>query len=49
MRGVFQHPASAQGRPVDVAYSGTVDGNTMKGRVYLAFGQLTGSFTAKKQ
>ena len=45
----FTFNAEAQGQQIDVAYSGTVDGNTMKGTVNMAGGQLTGSFTGKKQ
>jgi hypothetical protein len=45
----FTFNAEAQGQQIDVAYSGTVDGNTMKGTVNMAGGQLTGTFTGKKQ
>jgi len=45
----FTFNAEAQGQQIDVAYSGTVDGNSMKGTVNMAGGQLTGSFTGKKQ
>lgn len=45
----FTFNAEAQGQQIDVAYTGTVDGNSMKGTVNMAGGQLTGSFTGKKQ
>lgn len=45
----FTFNASAQGQQIDVNYAGTVDGNTMKGTVNMAGGQLTGTFTGKKQ
>jgi len=45
----FTFNAEAQGQQIDVAYSGTVDGDSMKGTVNMAGGQLTGSFTGKKQ
>jgi hypothetical protein len=45
----FTFNADAQGQQIDVAYSGTVEGNTMKGTVNMAGGQLTGTFTGKKQ
>lgn len=45
----FTFNASAQGQQIDVNYSGTVDGTTMKGTVNMAGGQLTGTFTGKKQ
>jgi hypothetical protein len=45
----FSFNADVQGNAVDVAYAGTVDGNTMKGTVNMAGGQLTGSFSGKKQ
>lgn len=45
----FSFSADVQGNAVDVTYSGTVDGNTMKGTVNMAGGQLTGSFSGKKQ
>jgi hypothetical protein len=45
----FTFNADAQGQQIDVAYSGTVEGNTMKGTVNMAGGQLTGTFTWKKQ
>ena len=45
----FTFNASAQGQQIDVNYAGTVDGNTMKGTVNMAGGQLTGTFSGKKQ
>jgi hypothetical protein len=45
----FTFNASAQGQQIDVNYAGTVDGDTMKGTVNMAGGQLTGTFTGKKQ
>lgn len=45
----FTFNANAQGTEIDVAYAGTVDGDSMKGTVNMAGGQLTGSFTGKKQ
>ena len=45
----FTFNASAQGQQIDVAYAGTVDGKAMKGTVNMAGGQLTGTFTGKKQ
>ena len=45
----FTFNAEAQGQQIDVAYSGTVDGDSKKGTVNMAGGQLTGSFTGKKQ
>ncbi len=45
----FGFNANAQGQAIDVAYTGTVDGNTMKGSVSMAGGQLSGTFTGKKQ
>jgi len=45
----FTFNAEAQGQQIDVAYTGSVDGNSMKGTVNMAGGQLTGSFTGKKQ
>lgn len=45
----FGFNANLQGNAVDVAYTGTVEGNTMKGAVNMAGGQLTGTFTGKKQ
>lgn len=44
----FSFNANVQGTTIDVAYAGTVDGDTMKGSVNMAGGQLTGSFTGKK-
>ena len=38
-----------QGQQIDVVYAGTVDGATMKGTVNMAGGQLSGTFTGKKQ
>jgi hypothetical protein len=42
---------NAQGTDIDVVYDGTVDaaGTSMKGSVNMAGGQLSGSFTGKKQ
>ena len=45
----FSFNATAQGQQIDVNYSGTVEGSSMKGSVTMAGGQLTGSFTGKKQ
>jgi hypothetical protein len=45
----FTFNAEAQGQQIDVNYSGTVEGNSMKGTVNMAGGQLTGTFTGKKQ
>jgi len=45
----FGFTATAQGTQIDVAYEGTVDGTTMKGTVNMAGGQLSGTFTGKKQ
>jgi hypothetical protein len=44
----FTFNANAQGTEIDVAYAGTVDGDSMKGTVNMAGGQLTGTFTGKK-
>ena len=45
----FAFNASVQGQQIDVVYAGTVDGGTMKGTVNMAGGQLSGTFTGKKQ
>lgn len=45
----FTFNASAQGQQIDVNYAGTVEGDAMKGTVNMAGGQLTGTFTGKKQ
>jgi hypothetical protein len=47
----FTFNANAQGMEIDVVYDGTVDagGTSMKGSVNMAGGQLTGTFTGKKQ
>ena len=45
----FTFNANAQGQQIDVVYAGTVDGGTMKGTVNMAGGQLSGTFTGKKQ
>ena len=45
----FAFNATAQGTQIDVVYAGTVDGGTMKGTVNMAGGQLSGTFTGKKQ
>ena len=47
----FTFDADLQGTKVDVAYTGTVDpgGASMKGSLNIAGGQLTGTFTGKKQ
>ncbi len=45
----FTFNANAQGTEIDVVYAGTVDGGTMKGTVNMAGGQLSGTFTGKKQ
>jgi hypothetical protein len=44
----FSFKVNAQGQDLDIEYSGTVDGNTMKGKVKLgSFGE--GTFTGKKE
>jgi hypothetical protein len=45
----FSFNASAQGQQIDVTYAGTVEGNSMKGTVNMAGGQLTGTFTGNKE
>jgi hypothetical protein len=45
----FSFNADVQGNAIDVVYDGTVDGNNMKGSVKMAGGQLSGTFTGKKQ
>lgn len=45
----FSFTTEAQGQTVDVVYTGTTDGTTMKGKVAIAGGQLTGTFTGKKK
>ena len=47
----FTFDADLQGNKVDVTYAGNVDagGASMKGSMNIAGGQLTGTFTAKKQ
>lgn len=45
----FSFTIDAQGQSVDVAYTGTVDGATMKGAVSMAGGQLSGTFSGKKK
>jgi hypothetical protein len=45
----FTFNANAQGQQIDVVYAGTVDGGAMKGTVNMAGGQLSGTFTGKKQ
>lgn len=45
----FSFNANAQGQQIDVTYTGTVDGSSMKGSVSMAGGQLTGSFTGTKK
>ena len=45
----FSFNANAQGQQIDVVYAGTVEGNSMKGTVNMAGGQLSGSFTGQKQ
>jgi hypothetical protein len=47
----FGFKANAQGTEIDVVYEGTVDasGSGMKGAANMAGGQITGSFTGKKQ
>ena len=47
----FTFDADLQGTKVDVTYTGTVDagGASMKGSLNIAGGQLTGTFTGKKQ
>ena len=45
----FAFNANAQGQQIDVVYAGTVEGSTMKGTVNMAGGQLSGTFTGKKQ
>lgn len=44
----FSIKVNAQGQELDIEYAGTVDGNTMKGKVKLGdFGE--GTFTGKKE
>ncbi len=45
----FAFEVEAQGQTIDVSYTGTVEGDTMKGAVSMAGGQLSGTFTAKKK
>jgi hypothetical protein len=45
----FTFNANAQGQEVDVVYDGIVEKDTMKGNVAIAGGQLSGTFTGKKQ
>jgi hypothetical protein len=45
----FNFTANAQGTDIDVVYTGEVEGDTMKGSVSMAGGQLSGTFTGKKQ
>ena len=45
----FTFNANVQGNEIDVAYTGAVEGNSMKGTVAMAGGQLSGTFTGKKQ
>lgn len=45
----FSFTVDAQGQTIDVAYTGTVDNDTMKGTVSMAGGQLSGTFTGKKK
>jgi hypothetical protein len=45
----FTFNVNAQGTDIDVVYDGTVDGPSMQGTVSMAGGQLSGTFTAKKQ
>jgi len=45
----FSFTLNAQGQEVDVNYTGTVDGKTMKGAVAMAGGQLSGTFTGTKK
>ncbi|NJN06298.1 MAG: hypothetical protein HC814_07965 [Rhodobacteraceae bacterium] len=45
----FSFTVDAQGQSVDVSYTGTVDGTTMKGAVNMAGGQVSGTFTGKKK
>jgi hypothetical protein len=45
----FAFNVNAQGTQIDVIYAGTVEGGTMKGTVNMAGGQLSGTFTGKKQ
>jgi hypothetical protein len=45
----FAFEVEAQGQTIDVSYTGTVEGDTMKGAVNMAGGQLTGTFTGKKK
>jgi hypothetical protein len=44
----FSFTTEAQGQSIDVVYKGTVDGTSMKGSVAMAGGQLSGTFTGKK-
>jgi hypothetical protein len=46
----FSFTMNAQGQDIDAVYTGTiVDKDSMKGTVALAGGQLSGTFTAKRQ
>jgi hypothetical protein len=45
----FAFELDAQGQTIDVSYTGTVDGATMKGAVSMAGGQLSGTFAAKRK
>jgi hypothetical protein len=45
----FAFNGKTQGQSVDVVYDGTVDKDTMKGTVAIAAGQLSGTFTGKRQ
>jgi hypothetical protein len=45
----FSFTGNVQGTDVDAVYTGEVEGDTMKGSVSMAGGQLSGTFTGKKQ
>ncbi len=45
----FSFTLDAQGQQVDVNYTGTVDGKTMKGAVAMAGGQLSGTFAGHEE
>jgi hypothetical protein len=45
----FTFNTSVPGQQVDVVYEGTVEQDTMKGSMAIAAGQVTGTFTGRKQ
>jgi hypothetical protein len=45
----FSFTGNVQGTDVDAVYTGEVEGDAMKGSVSMAGGQLSGTFTGKKQ